>query len=82
MTNKCKGTITRRRKTIYGIEESIIDFLILSEGLYEHLMEMKIDDALTLSWYIKRKDKVHIIPSDHIPIVAQFNIKWRKNRKP
>ena len=37
VTSKCQGTITRKRKTKSGLEESILDFMILSDELYQYL---------------------------------------------
>ena len=41
---KCKGTITRKRVTKFATEESIIDFVILSQDLIKDLEEIEIDE--------------------------------------
>ena len=37
LTSKHKGLITRERNTIRGIERGVIDFVILSNDLVEHI---------------------------------------------
>ena len=44
LPDKCKGLITRRRTTQDLVEESIIDFLILSADLVGDLKEFIIDE--------------------------------------
>ena len=42
--NKCKGLITRRRKTVNSVEESIIDHVLVSDDLEEQLDSVEIDE--------------------------------------
>ena len=44
LQQKCKGLITRRRTTIDGIEESVIDFVIVSSDLVDDITELVIDE--------------------------------------
>ena len=44
LRDKCVGLITRRRKTINSVEESIIDHVLISEDLENELESMKIDE--------------------------------------
>ena len=46
LTEKCSGLITRRRVTINRIEESIIDFVIVSDDLKEHVDSPTIDEEI------------------------------------
>ena len=75
-SNKCSGLITRRRKTNQRLEESIIDYLIVCEGMFEYLESMKIDYSNIHERYIKRNNVAKAVPSDHIPIFATFSIQW------
>ena len=79
--NKCKGLITRRRKTINSVEESIIDHVLVSEDLEEQLDSVEIDEEKhhSLTKIVKAKDGIKIKASDHNPILTKIKIKW--NRK-
>ena len=52
----CDGTITRRRSTVKGLEESIIDYFIICQDLYSFFKFMKIDDKNVLTRYTKKKN--------------------------
>ena len=56
----CKGIITRRRRTVKGLEESVIDYLILSEDMFEHMVEMIVDEGRIYS--IAKYQKVKMVP--------------------
>ena len=75
-SKKCKRSISRRRVTKKGIEESILDFVIVCEELYSFLQSMKIDPSCVLTRYTKNKGKLRITPSDHFPLFANFKLKW------
>ena len=77
-TDKCKGLITRRRVTVLGIEESIIDYIILNKRLSEYLIEMIIDDKRenVLTNYSKTK----VTESDHHILIGKFNILVRSRK--
>ena len=45
MLEKCKGSITRRRETVNGVEQSIIDHVIVSHGLKEDIERLVIDES-------------------------------------
>ena len=78
-TDKCQGLITRRRITQNKIEESIIDYLIVCENMFSFLESMIIDQSNIHSRYIRRNNQVKVIPSDHIPIIGHFKLKWNPN---
>ena len=44
LSDKCVGSITRRRVTVDSTEESIIDHVILSEDLVNELEAVHIDE--------------------------------------
>ena len=66
LQQKCKGLITRRRTTIDGIEESLIDFVIVSSDLVNDITELVIDEKkeFALSKIVKGKNP-KIVQSDH-----------------
>ena len=78
-TPKCEGTITRERQTIDRLEQSIIDFLIVCPNMFSSLQSMKIDDNNKMKRYIRRKNNITIIQSDHKLIVGVFNQCLRNN---
>ena len=80
-TDKCNGLITRRRITKNKKEESIIDYLIVCQEMYQYLECMNIDQNHIHSRYIKRKNNIQVIPSDHLPIFGRFSLKWNSNLK-
>ena len=43
-SDKCTGLITRRRETVNGSEESIIDFCLVCEEINSYLENMIIDE--------------------------------------
>ena len=77
-SKNCKGIITRRKQTIRGLEESIIDFMIVCEELFNFFSEMIIDESriYSLSRYQKTKSGFKITESDHHTLVSSFDIKW------
>ena len=54
--DKCKGVITRERKAGDKVEKSVIDYLIVCDGMKEYLEEMFIDDdrIFVLTKYTKK----------------------------
>ena len=66
-TDKCTGTITRKRITRNRCEQSAIDMVIISSDLKEHLKDMHIDEKRkhVLSKIHKSKKGVTIKESDH-----------------
>ena len=66
LKQKCSGVITRRRTTIDGTEESVIDFLIVSLDLISDIKELVIDETkqYALSKIVKGNPP-QVIQSDH-----------------
>ena len=58
---KCSGVITRKRKTVKTVEQSIIDFMIVSDEVADVLEDMLIDEDKThaLVGYFKTKKGVN-----------------------
>ena len=44
LKEKCQGLITRERSTINGIEQSVIDFVIVSCDLVKHIEYIYVDE--------------------------------------
>ena len=74
---KCAGTITRKRVTSEAVEESTIDFMIVSDDLIENIDKMVVDENRkhSLTKIVKNKKKVE---SDHNSLVTTFNLEWNK----
>ena len=65
---KCTGLITRERRTVQGVEKSVIDFVIVSRDLEKHIEYMHIDDQRknVLTKLIKtRKRHTKKVESEH-----------------
>ena len=68
-SDKCHGYITRRRITRKNVEESILDYLIVCQDLYQYLEKMKIDPSNIHSRFVRKDNDIRVVPSDHIPIL-------------
>ena len=82
VTSKCSGTITRRRVTEEGVEESIIDFLLISEDLLEDFIELEIDEKKehALVKITQQKGHVRKVTSDHNVLISKFKLKHIKKK--
>ena len=78
LSKKCIGAITRRRKTINSVEESIIDHVMISEDLEDELESMRVDEEgnNVLTKIVKTKKGTKTKSSDHNPILTKFKLKW------
>ena len=76
LNSKCKGKITRKRVTVNTLEQSIIDFLIVSEEVAVMLDSLLIDEDqnFALVGYVKSKQGVKKTISDHMPLITTLNI--------
>ena len=76
--SKCKGLITRERKTVDKTERSMIDFMLICEDLKEYLEQITIDDERVhvLTKYTK---KGNIKVSDHNVMLGIFNLEFNRN---
>ena len=83
MEEKCSGLITRKRTTLENTEESIIDFVIISNDLVESVESVEIDEqrAHVLTKHIKTKHGTKTTESDHNIIVTKLKLKWTKKRR-
>jgi hypothetical protein len=82
-SDKCRGTITRKRVTKQRTEKSVIDFVLFSQDLKEHFIAMHIDEArkhvLTKMRRTKRGFKIK--ESDHNVLITEFNCKFNSEQK-
>jgi hypothetical protein len=81
-TEKRNGVITRVRNTISGSEKSVIDVVLLSSDLSEHLVNIHVDEERvhTLTKNIKTKAGNKHKESDHNVINTKLNIKWSSRK--
>ena len=76
-SEKCKGTITRRRVTKERTEESAIDIVMFSHDMTPHFVSLNIDEQKVhvLKSIKKCKRGIKIKESDHNVIETEFNCK-------
>ena len=80
--NKCKGIITRERTLENKSEKSVIDYIVISQGLQKFLIEMNIDEdkKYALARYVKNKKGTKVVNSDHNTLFCKFSVSF--NKKP
>ena len=73
-SDKCFGKITRYRKTINGIEESIIDFLIVCRRFFNLINRLDIDEKRIhcLTKYSNKKGEKRVKESDTIYLFSSL----------
>ena len=78
--DRCEGVITRKRTTINGVEESTIDFVIVSADIVQFVEKMMIDEKRehALTKLVRNKPKVE---SDHNPLITTLSFCWDKSSK-
>ena len=81
-TSLCKGIITRKRITINGEEKSAIDFIITCEELFNHMIEMEVDEKkkYTVAKYSKQGKNIKVVETDHNMNIAKFSINLSKHK--
>ena len=79
-SDKCYGVITRFRKTARRTEESVLDYFIVCQELYQNIVKMVIDEQrqYVLSRFYKYKHKTSTVESDHNIMVLYLNFKWNQ----
>ena len=79
----CRGSITRERTFEYKTEKSVIDYIIVSKGLQNSLIEMKIDEnkEYVLARYLKTKSGTKVINSDHNILSCKFSVVYNQTTK-
>ena len=76
---QCEGLITRKRETKDTIEESTIDFVLLSADLGNEVESILIDEKRThvLTKIAKHKEVIKKVESDHNSIITRLKIHWK-----
>ena len=82
LTGKRKGVITRERHTVNGVERSVIDLVIMSSDMTQHVENIHFDeervDVLTKN--VKLNNGICLTKSDHNIITTKLNISWTTNK--
>ena len=83
LEDKRKGIITRQKMTVNGVEESVIDLVLISNTLSEHIESIHTDEERThvLTKNVKVGKMVKHIESDHNIINTKLNIAWNKSER-
>ena len=76
----CKGLITRRRTTIRGVEESVLDFFLVNQKMSQYLTKMTVDEdeQYSLENLAQKKTTIVTKKSDHRTLIMDLNIKFSK----
>ena len=76
----CEGIITRRRKPINRIEESVLDYFLVNQRMMHYLRKMKVDDdeIYLLTNFAQENKNETAIKADHRPVFLKLNIKYNK----
>ena len=84
ISEKVKGTVTRKIITKDHIEESVIDLVIVSTDMVNHIESVHIDEEKikVLTSLTHTKKGVVKKESDHNSIEIRLNIEWEKKEKP
>ena len=79
----CKGIITRERVYENKVEKSVIDYIIISQGLLKFLLDMQVfeDKEYVLARYVKNKKGTKITNSDHNILFCKFSVMFNKKPK-
>ena len=74
----CEGLITRRRKTVGGNEESILEVFLVCQKILPFVKRMIVDEdqKYVLSNYAKKKGERIVIKSDHNPLIMELDINY------
>ena len=83
-TNIYKGTITRKRITVNGTEESVIDHFLVCQVMYERIVSLQIDKdrKYSLTKFTTRNgNKLCSKQSDHNTLILEMNQKWKSTLK-
>ena len=82
LSNKCKGSITRHRKTVEGEEKSILDYLLFCDLVESFFDTMIVDEERhhVLRKYVTTKGVKKYTESDHNTIYAEFAVEYTEKR--
>ena len=84
LEDKCSGVITRSRTTDGRIEESVIDYVIISADLYDDIDQLIIDEKgeHALNKITHSKNMVRKVTSDHNVMLSKFSLTMSKIKPP
>ena len=71
----CEGLITRKRSTIKGVEESVLDFFLVTQNMSQYLTKMRIDEEeqYSLTNISQKKLATKTTKSDHRTLILDLN---------
>ena len=77
-SDKCEGTITRKRVKGQKVEQAVLDFALISDNLKPFFSKMVIDEdrKYALSSYLNKKCR----DSDHFTQLIDFDIQYRRQK--
>ena len=77
-TDKFSGLITRHRKTINGVEESVIDFFIVCRRFFNLVNNLIIDEQriYCLTKFSGKTGTKNIKETDHNMFILNMNVSW------
>ena len=80
LMDKCEDIVTRKRVTKDATEESVIDFVIISDDIESSVESLLIDEKQQhgLTKIVKTKKGVKITQSDHNVLITRLKIGWCK----
>ena len=78
LSDKCRGSITRHRKTVEGEEKSILDYLLFCDKMEPFFNTMIIDEERhhVLKKYVTTRGVKQYTESDHNTIYGEFSINY------
>ena len=78
IVEKRNGLITREKNTTIGLKQSVIDFVIVSNDLIEHVLAIHVDEKRihVLTKNVKNKKGPECIQSDHNIIQTMLRLRW------
>ena len=80
-TDICRGSITRYRKTINSVEESILDHFLVCADMFTLISSMVVDEEgkFTLTKYTNKiGSRAQVKPSDHRTLFLHLNLSLNK----
>ena len=80
---QCEGLITRKRVTKDSIEESTIDFVLVSADLVDEIESILVDEKRdhVLTKITKHKGNIKKVESDHNSIITRLKTQWKCKEK-
>ena len=78
--NQCKGTITRERANLNNVEQAVLDYVVMCEGMKMFLDEMVIDEERVhvLTKYAGKRAKSKNKVSDHNIMFAKYKLTFNR----